>query len=425
MYRWRWRWGLVVLGWALAALLAPLWILSGGLGDLLPAPAASPSPAASPTASPSATAAPAARTTPYRAVWVSYLEWQQLDFSSAETFTQDAGALLDNIAAVGATVVLAQVRPFGDALYPSELFPFSHLCTGTQGQNPGYDPLALLVQAAHDRGLELEAWVNPYRLQVGGVPALCDDSPARQHPEWCKITAQGVYLDPGDPAVRQFIADGVEELCQNYDLDGIHFDDYFYPTTDASFDAADYAASGTSLSLEDWRRQNVNALMTLCHSVTRRYGIRFGVAPLADLELCYSGQYSDAARWLAQGGFVDYLMPQLYWGMTYQQNGDTTRSLPELAAQWAALPRAEGVALYGGLGAYRLGDGDGSTAGTDEWNTGHALADQLALLDTLHFQGAGLYRYGSLWANPPWESLAAQERQAVARYWGVTASPGY
>ena len=129
-----------------------------------------PAPAAAPTPTPTAVARAAA---PYRAVWVSYLEWEQVDFSSAEAFTQAIGTMLDNIQSIGATVVLAQVRPFGDALYPSDYFPFSHLCTGTQGQDPGFDPLALLVDAAHARDLQLEAWVNPYRIQAGQTPALC------------------------------------------------------------------------------------------------------------------------------------------------------------------------------------------------------------------------------------------------------------
>lgn len=123
-----------------------------------------PAPAAAPTPTPTAVVRAAA---PYRAVWVSYLEWEQVDFSSAEAFTQAIGTMLDNIQSIGATVVLAQVRPFGDALYPSDYFPFSHLCTGTQGQDPGFDPLALLVDAAHARDLQLEAWVNPYRIQAG------------------------------------------------------------------------------------------------------------------------------------------------------------------------------------------------------------------------------------------------------------------
>ena len=370
------------------------------------APAATPAPTA--TAEPTAAA-------PYRAVWVSYLEWQQVDFSTPETFSGDIAVILDNIRNLGATVVLAQVRPFGDALYPSSYYPFSHLCTGQQGRDPGYDPLALLVQAAHDRGLALEAWVNPYRIQAGLTPALCGASPAKLHPDWVKYTDTGAYLDPANTAVRQYIADAVGELCANYDVDGIHFDDYFYPTTDPAFDAADYAASGSTLTQDDWRRENVNALMELCHAAARRYGVRFGAAPTGDPEQNYTLQYSDAARWLRQGT-VDYLMPQLYWGQEYIKNGDASHSFAQLAAAWAALPRAAGVKLYAGLGAYRVGAGDGSDVGS-EWFSGHALADQLALLARLGVQGAGLYRYGSLFANSDAPALAESEAEAIKGVW--------
>ena len=372
------------------------------------APAATPAPTA--TAEPTAAA-------PYRAVWVSYLEWQQVDFSTPETFSGDIAVILDNIRNLGATVVLAQVRPFGDALYPSSYYPFSHLCTGQQGRDPGYDPLALLVQAAHDRGLALEAWVNPYRIQAGLTPALCGASPAKLHPDWVKYTDTGAYLDPANTAVRQYIADAVGELCANYDVDGIHFDDYFYPTTDPAFDAADYAASGTALTQDDWRRENVNALVELCHATARRYGVRFGVAPVGDPEQNYALQYSDAARWLRQGT-VDYLMPQLYWGQEYVKDGDTSHSLARLAGAWAALPRAAGVRLYAGLGAYRIGAGDGSDAGS-EWVSGRALADQLNLIDRLGVQGAGLYRYASLFDASDYAGLAAAEVDAVRQVWQI------
>lgn len=374
-----------------------------------PAPAASPRPTAVPQ--------PETANIPYRAVWISYLEWQQVDFSSASAFCADIDAMLTDIASLGATVVLAQVRPFGDALYPSDYYPFSHLCTGVQGQDPGFDPLALLVESAHARGLQLEAWVNPYRLQSGSFPVLCAKSPAMRHPEWTKTTSDGLYLDPANAEVRAYIAAAVAELCQNYVLDGIHFDDYFYPTTDLSFDAEDYAAVSTALALDDWRRQNVNELMALCCQTAHQYGVRFGAAPLGDPDRCYDTQYSDATLWLAQGGYVDYLMPQLYWGIHYVKNGHDAHSLPQLAARWAALPRAEDVALYIGLGAYRIGDGDGSDTG-GEWQTTHALADQLTLLEGLGLPGYGLYRYDSLFRNTDYPALAAAECRAIAALWG-------
>ena len=172
-------------------------LLAGCGGAASSASSAAPSPAP---------AAPAGEnalfpTGEYRAMWISYLEWQTVDFSSRESFTADVAAMLDNCAALGVNVVLAQVRPFGDALYPSELFPFSHLCTGAQGRDPGFDPLAILVQEAHARGLQLEAWLNPYRLQLNeNTPAaLAPENLANTHPEWVKQAAGGLYLEPSHP----------------------------------------------------------------------------------------------------------------------------------------------------------------------------------------------------------------------------------
>ena len=397
-------------------LVLPALPLGGVLRPAATPETAAPTPTPAPTVSP-APAEPAAEE--YWAVWVSYLEWQSVDFSSESAFAADVGAMFDNIAAMGANVVLAHVRPFGDALYPSDLYPYSHLCTGTQGRDPGFDPLAVLVQAAHDRGLELEAWVNPYRLQSGGTPAtLADTNLANTRPDWVKSVDGGLYLDPADPDVRGYIAAGVGEICQNYDVDGVHFDDYFYPTTAAEFDADDYAAycdGGGTLGLEDWRRENVDALVALCYQTAHEYGVRFGIAPQGDPDSNSRSQYSDTARWLREAGFVDYLMPQLYWGLDYKKDGDASHSLTALASQWLALERRGDVALYFGLGAYRIGEGDGgdrSGPGT-EWQSGGALAAQADELARRGGQGIGLYRYDSLFNNTLWPTLAAQEVEAL------------
>lgn len=402
--------------WAALMLLAMLFAL----------PMAWAAPDAAPTASPAASAAPASEAAPQdggglRAVWVSYLEWEHTDFSSESAFRAEADAIMQSIAALGANTVFAHVRPFGDALYPSAYFPFSHLCTGTQGQSPGFDPLAVLLETAHANGLALEAWINPYRLRSGSTPAsLCGQNLALLHPEWVKDTGDGLYLNPASDDVRQYLADSVRELCQSYDIDGIHFDDYFYPTTDADFDADDYAASGTALSLADWRRQNVNALMKLCYAAAHAFGVRFGAAPQGRLSTCRDAQYSDAALWLAEPGYCDYLLPQLYWGQDYSKNGSTALCFSQLAGEWLSLPRADSVQLGFGLGAYRIGDGDGSDVSGpgSEWCSGSALAAQLSALRAMGVSSAALYRYDSLFHNALYPTLAAQEAAAVKALWG-------
>lgn len=344
----------------------------------------------------------------WRAVWVSYLEFAGMDFSSAEAFRADAADLLDNCAALGLNTVLAQVRPFGDALYPSALYPWSHLCTGVQGQNPGFDPLDILITEAHGRGLSLEAWVNPYRLRSSAncPPDLADSNLVHTHPEWVCAVGEGLYLNPAIPEAAEYVAQGVAELVQNYPLDGIHFDDYFYPTTDPSIDAAQFAAAGTA-DLTTWRRENVTRLVKTVHDIVKIADptLRFGISPQGNPDNDCNTQYSDVYSWLTASGenaVVDYLCPQIYWGYGYTlQSGGTRFGFDRIVPEWLAMPRADDVALYFGLGAYRIGVGDGGANpdSQSQWSTGSALARQVSDLRAQNAGGWALYRYDSLFRS--------------------------
>ena len=381
---------------------------SPAAADSTPAPPADPNPAL-----------PAGE---WRAVWVSYLEWAAMDFSTEDAFRAGAVQLLDNCTGLGLNTVLAQVRPFGDALYRSTLFPWSHLCTGVQGKDPGFDPLDVLLQEAHTRGISVEAWVNPYRLRSSAAmpPNLADSNLANTHPEWVCTVDEGLYLNPAEPAAADYVVQGVAELVQNYAVDGIHFDDYFYPTTDESIDAAQFAASGAG-NLAAWRRENVTALVRAVHDTVKAADptLRFGISPQGNPDNDENQQYSDVTGWLASGGgdaVVDYLCPQVYWGQGFAlHNGSTRFAFENIVPAWLAYPRAADVALYFGLGAYRVGVGDG---GSNEnslsgWSTGRALADQVAFLREQGAGGWALYRYGSLF-GPEQTSLAAAECGALA-----------
>ena len=365
---------------------------------------------------------PALPTGEWRAVWVSYLEWARMDFSSEETFRAGAAQLLDNCAGLGLNTVLAQVRPFGDALYRSNLYPWSHLCTGVQGQDPGFDPLDVLLQEAHGRGLSVEAWINPYRLRSSAAvpPNLAETNLICTHPEWTCTVGEGVYLNPAEPAAAGYVVQGVAELVQNYAVDGIHFDDYFYPTTDEGIDAVQFAASGVS-SRTIWRRENVTALVQAVHDAVKAQDptLRFGISPQGNPDNDEDQQYSDVKAWLAAGGdhaVVDYLCPQVYWGEGFTLSSGSTRfAFENIVPEWLGYPRAADVALYFGLGAYRIGVGDGGAdpdAGT-RWNTGEALARQVQFLREQNAGGWALYRYGSLF--DPDRAAAAEAECAALR----------
>lgn len=357
----------------------------------------------------------------WRAVWVSYLEFSGMDFSSADTFRAGVSTLMDNCAGLGLNTILAQVRPFGDALYPSQFFPWSHLCTGTQGQDPRFDPLEILITEAHVRGLSLEAWVNPYRLRSSAAmpPNLAESSLVSTHPEWVCTVGEGLYLNPAIPEVTDYVAQGVAELVQNYPLDGIHFDDYFYPTTDPSLDEVQFAASGAG-DLTAWRRENVTRLVKSVHDIVKSSDptLRFGISPQGNPDNNLNTQYSDVSQWLTAEGensVVDYLCPQIYWGYGYMlQSGSTRFGFDRIVPEWLSMPCSAGVALYFGLGAYRIGVGDGGANedSLSQWSTGSALARQVADLRAQNVGGWALYRYDSLFRSSVPE-LAEQEKTAL------------
>lgn len=350
----------------------------------------------------------------YRAIWISYLEFESVDFSTEETFRDEMGTMFDNCKNLGLNVVIVQVRPFGDALYESAYFPWSHLITGEQGVAPSYDPLQIMIEEAHVRGLKIEAWVNPYRVSLNeNKPAtFAQNNPAVLHEDWVIPANGGLYYNPALPEVRDYITNGVAEIVQNYDVDGIHFDDYFYPfPLEEPFDE-DLLPTGESLSA--WRRENVNSLIRQVYAAIKAENpsVTFGISPQGNRENNYTQQYSDVDLWMSEPGYVDYVMPQIYWGFDYEtSSGKTTYQYDVLVAEWASLPRSEQVQLYIGIGVYRIGAGDGGANNQAEWMSGNNVAKMVQFArETDGVNGYALYRYYHVFMN---EELNLQEREAL------------
>ncbi|MBQ7816937.1 MAG: family 10 glycosylhydrolase [Oscillospiraceae bacterium] len=387
-----------------------------------PVPTATAEPTPQPTAAPTKTPAPQPTQPPQiatsndqlRAMWISYLEFQSVDFSSKSAFTNQINQMFANCADMGLNTVIVQVRPFGDALYNSSVYPTSHLINGTQGTALSFDPLAEMVNIAHSKGLRIEAWVNPYRVKLSSrMPAnLAASNPANDTSLVFNVDG-GIYYNPCLSQVQDMVVKGIEEIVRNYDVDGIHLDDYFYPSTDMSLDADFYGASGSSLSQADWRRENVNTLVRKIYSSIKSIDstVTFGISPQGNNDNNYNVQYSDVNLWLREAGYVDYIMPQLYWGFGYlKQSGRDTYRFVNLSNQWASYPRHSSVKLHIGLGAYRIGAGDGGANDQSEWSTGYNLMKQInALNANSGISGFALYRYDNLFKNSEYASLAQSE----------------
>ncbi|MDR0671874.1 MAG: family 10 glycosylhydrolase, partial [Oscillospiraceae bacterium] len=346
---------------------------------------------------PGETAPPSAERVPFRAVWVASvlnLDHPSQTGLSVDALKQEALRILDDAVDIGFNAVILQVRPTSDALYSSEIFPWSASLTGTQGQAPagGFDPLAFWVEEAHRRGLALHAWINPFRVTTGGagghdLTSLSADNPARRHPDWVVAYRDGkLYYNPGLPDVRRLIVSGVTELVRRYAIDGIHYDDYFYPGADFPDDAA-YAAHGAWFAQKgDWRRDNINRLIQDTQKAVKdlRPDCRFGVSPFgiwanrssqrlgSDTrgQESYSVHFADTRRWV-KSGWLDYICPQLYWHIGYG-----VADYQILLDWWRDVVRGTGVDLYIGHADYRTGTGEDPS---DPWYGADEIVRQLAM----------------------------------------------
>ncbi|GAA1113180.1 glycoside hydrolase family 10 protein [Nocardiopsis composta] len=340
-----------------------------------------------------------------RGAWlttVRNLDWPSADDLDAEEQKEELRDQLDAAAELGLNTIFFQVRPTADAVYASEKEPWARYLTGKQGGDPGYDPLKFALEEAHARGLELHAWFNPYRVgwKDPDLKGLADDHPAKKHPDWLVVYDDQGWLDPGNPDVQDWVSDVVLDVVDRYDIDGVHFDDYFYPYPadgEGDFDDdASWKAHGDGYDDRgDWRRANVDALLADIHGridETKPW-VRFGVSPFgiyrnADSDPdgsdtkgleSYSAQYADTLSWIEQGS-VDYLVPQIYW-----ERGFGTADYEELVPWWAEQVEGTGVDLYIGQAAYRVGE--------DGWKGDDALARQLDF-NREHPQVGGDVYYG-------------------------------
>ena len=337
-----------------------------------------------------------------RAVWLAYVNYDKwIKNATKAQFTANMRTVMKNIKSTGFNTLFFQVRPFGDALYKSSYFPWSRYLTGTEGKDPGYDPLAITCALGKEYGINVEAWINPYRVRLDMKDPLAANNPAKK---WLDAKSNavvswngGLYYNPASPEARKLITDGVYEIVKNYDVTGIHFDDYFYPTTDMAFDAKEYKASGTQLSQEAWRRENVNILVRQVYAAVKKAdpNCLFGISPQGNLQIDYEVQFIDVEKWLTEDGYIDYICPQIYYGFF--------NKLPfaDTAAQWNALIKND-VKLYIGIAAYKLGTTDkwAGEAGVNEWiGTKDILARMVKTARSLsHYGGIAVYNYDSLYS---------------------------
>lgn len=309
-----------------------------------------------------------------RAVWVASvynLDWPSKKGLPVDEQKQEFIQLLDDIKAMNMNAVIMQIKPTADAFYPSKFGPWSEYLTGTQGKDPGYDPLEFMIEEAHKRGLEFHAWFNPYRITMNhtDLNRLSADHPARAHPEWTIAYGNQLYFNPGIPDAQDFIVDGIEEVVKNYDIDAVHMDDYFYPNKIAGVpfpDQETYETYGQKFThIEDWRRDNVNELVKQINDTIKKEKpyVKFGISPFGVWRNIkddptgsnttagmtnYDDLYADTRTWI-QPHHIDYITPQIYWSIGFQP-----AAYDVLTKWWSNEVKGQPVHLYIGQATYKI-----------------------------------------------------------------------
>ncbi len=338
-----------------------------------------------------------------RGIWIPYMALTLKGEEQTENgFRNKMEGILSDCVMAGANTVIVQVRPFGDAIYPSAYFPWSHILTGTQGQAPDFDPFGIVVSMAHQMGLSVHAWINPFRIATAETPStLADHNPCyrlrnTEEDQYTFTCQDALYYNPAHPMVRKLILDGVREILTNYEIEGIQMDDYFYPEEGGNYDQQSYQSylrsvpeNGIALKPDQWRKTNINILVSGIWSVVHECSDTaiFGISPQCNFDN-NEKIGADVVTWGTEYGYVDYLCPQLYVSREHP-----VFPFRELAQKWKDTVTCDRVSLCFGLGLYKAGtDADNGTwlSHRDE------ISQEILISRELGTQGYILYSCESL-----------------------------
>ncbi|MCH5315313.1 MAG: family 10 glycosylhydrolase [Eubacterium sp.] len=354
-----------------------------------------------------------------KSVWITYYELSEFTKGrDEETFSKTINSAFETLSKKGFNRVTVQVRPFADAFYKSSYFPTSAYFSGVQGSEMTYDPLDIIVSIAHKHNLSIEAWINPYRVSSNtDFDELADSNIALSWKDTDNVIVcdGGIYFNPASNEVNELILNGIKEITQNYEVDSICFDDYFYPSSSKKIDSnsyKNYTKNGGEMNLDDWRRDNVNRMVKSVYKAVKSVNenVTFGISPAANIENDYSSLYADVELWSKEKGYVDYICPQIYFGF---QNEN--QPFMKTAKTWAQMADCD---LYVALPLYKQGAEDefAGDQGFNEFvNNNNIISRQFTYLTKLdNVSGIYVFSYSSLGDNDETNNLySAMQKSSV------------
>lgn len=331
-----------------------------------------------------------------RGVFISYIEYMKyFQDKNEEDIKKEIKKMIETSQKYKFNCIYLQVRPFSDSIYYSNIFPFSHTITGVQGKKLSFDILEYFIKEAHKANIEIHAWINPYRISnQTDTTFLSPNNPAypwlfTNHVKI--IEKKGIYYNPANEEVRALIVEGIEEIVENYEVDGILLDDYFYP--DNTIDLEDYKKVENTISLTDFRLSQVNELVSNIYQAIKKKkkDVVFGVSPDGNIENNYEIHYADVKKWLKEDGYIDYIMPQVYYGFLHDK-----KPFIQTVNEWKNLIQND-TKLRIALSIYKAGEIDKYAGNAkNEWiESNNIIEKQIKVIRNLsNYDGFSIFRYG-------------------------------
>ena len=340
-----------------------------------------------------------------RAVFISYIELgNNLRGKSSKDMKETINNMIKNIDNFGFNMIILQIRSFSDAIYKSNIYPSSRSVVNKEGETLPFDILKYFIKESHNKKIELHAWINPYRISnTTDISIISKDNPAYKllNTNNIKIIDNvGIYYNPASSKVESLILKGIDEVIKNYDVDGIHFDDYFYPKS-SDIDKDEYEKAkevNNNLTLQEFRLNTISSLIKKTYNLIKNYdkSILFGISPDGNIDNNYNSNYVDTRLFCTESGYIDYIMPQVYYGFL-----NSTKPFEETIKSWNNLITNK-IDLIPALAFYKTGNIDKyAKDGVNEWIEYNNIISREVLLsrELSNYNGFALFRYDSIFGS--------------------------
>lgn len=333
-----------------------------------------------------------------KGVFISYIEYKKyLKDKNELDMKKEIDKMINTVKDYNINFIILHVKPFSDAIYESKIFPSSSSIVSEEGDKLPFDVLDYFIKKAHKNNIQIHAWINPYRISnYTDTSKISITNPAYK---WLNtnnvkvIQDKGIYYNPASSEVQELIISGVAELVENYDIDGIHMDDYFYP--DDTIDLENYEQFKNTISLSDYRLSNTNKLVKSIYTTIKKIkpNVVFGISPEGNIENNYKNNYADVKTWITNEGYIDYIMPQLYYGFSNE-----TQPFIPVINKWKDLITID-IDFMPALALYKVGIVDEyAKSGKEEWiNDKDVITKQIKIINNMEkAAGYSLFRYSYL-----------------------------